>query len=670
MAIQKLIAFITEIHHAYISIQSRQDGATKRARTSSKTSSETIQAVRPWTSSNDTMQLASASVSFRTMVENMRTVSRRYQNSPAISKILKPFARTLKQVSSTDDLALAFYKQTQILLSFIDSTYDANKIARLREANEFVPVNTIALAGCPEKLLALASELLKTPEMPYVFKNLLEFHGQKNIRMPLYFIARVHSDLDAFVQKQPLPSYYNDFPLYMADVMQPAISSSFASADEKPEPEPVADEDCVATQYKSPFDIDSAPTVSDEDCVETHMLPSPPLSPPITTDEDCVVAEPTNTTDEDCVVVEPTDTLESLTVDERAANLEIMPLVVRSATRLLKDYQPLATLETDRLNLEYNTMTNMLNTSLVISERGKERLDKYKKDQTQADKDAHLVGELGTLLDDMKKKEKDLRDRQERFYETSGFRAPKKQLIQMLPVAKSNATWDAVWADKNRILSTDVRGTPLKQHDFESLIRETAWLNDEIVNSVFGYLDRAINTAAGITDHKKQTRKCYTVSSLFISRLEADVKASISSFKRQGITKTNLLDVDTILLPICSRSHWTLLAILPSRRIITHIDPMLSVSDQRRITLAEGLLHAVLEERWNRAEWRVETIPAPRQTNGYDCGVFTITNGMCLALGINPAVAYTAGEMPEQRLRLAATLLNKGFTGDYDLSVF
>jgi Ulp1 family protease len=77
---------------------------------------------------------------------------------------------------------------------------------------------------------------------------------------------------------------------------------------------------------------------------------------------------------------------------------------------------------------------------------------------------------------------------------------------------------------------------------------------------------------------------------------------------------------------------------------------------------------AILKEDFKEDEWVVVRHEAPLQTNGYDCGVHTITNGMCIALGLNAIDTYASHEMPLQRLRIAAMLINGGFTGDFDLA--
>jgi Ulp1 family protease len=132
-----------------------------------------------------------------------------------------------------------------------------------------------------------------------------------------------------------------------------------------------------------------------------------------------------------------------------------------------------------------------------------------------------------------------------------------------------------------------------------------------------------------------------------------------------------LLDIDTVLIPICAQSHWTLAVIRPGKRTVAHLDSMRGGRGDRNVKakLLE-LVAFILEDQFVEAEWSAIDYEAPLQTNGWDCGVFTITNAMCLAVGLNPKSSYTEGELTLQRRRLAAMLLNEGFKGEFSLDGF
>ncbi|KAK7403585.1 hypothetical protein QQX98_010637 [Neonectria punicea] len=263
------------------------------------------------------------------------------------------------------------------------------------------------------------------------------------------------------------------------------------------------------------------------------------------------------------------------------------------------------------------------------------------------------------------------RELEERLASSGGLRVPTQTLVGAIPFEWQTRAQDTLRAAASTTLATTGEGVDLRRHDFAKVVPATEWLNDEIVNGSLNWLDQAINSAAGIKDVKRNTRKCLAMSSFFFKRLqEQGVARTQRTLRRYGVEKKNLLDVDTILLPICERSHWTLLVIRPSKRTVAHMDSLNSRGNAVNTNIALAWMKDVLEETFLEAEWKVMRHEAPRQTNGYDCGVHTITNAMCLALGLSPIDSYAATDMPAQRIRLASMLLNGGFKGEFDLRVY
>jgi sentrin-specific protease 1 len=121
-------------------------------------------------------------------------------------------------------------------------------------------------------------------------------------------------------------------------------------------------------------------------------------------------------------------------------------------------------------------------------------------------------------------------------------------------------------------------------------------------------------------------------------------------------------------MPVCQGHHWTLIAVEPRKRTISHFDSLNpSGSDEKRF-LTKEWIKAVLGDAYVEEDWQFVKHAAPRQTNGWDCGVHTVLNGLCLGLGIDPSTAYGSEELPELRKQLAAMLLNGGFKGEFDLA--
>ncbi|EGS23735.1 specific protease-like protein [Thermochaetoides thermophila DSM 1495] len=249
----------------------------------------------------------------------------------------------------------------------------------------------------------------------------------------------------------------------------------------------------------------------------------------------------------------------------------------------------------------------------------------------------------------------------------SGLRPPARQLITPLSEEWRSRVEAARNANPATELAKTLEGQPLVRRDFEEkLLPATAWLNDNVIIGAIFYIADYVNTKKGAPN---QEPKCTAFTSFFWPRLLSHGPGGCGRLlRRANVRKANFLDIDTILIPICESSHWTLAVIRPGRRTVSHLDSMAAGRGSERVKakLLE-LVKFVLEDQFVEAEWQAVDFQAPRQTNGWDCGVFTITNAICLALGVDPAQAYTEAQLPLQRQRIAAVLLNGGFKGDFTL---
>ncbi|KAI1753102.1 hypothetical protein F4782DRAFT_529831 [Xylaria castorea] len=207
----------------------------------------------------------------------------------------------------------------------------------------------------------------------------------------------------------------------------------------------------------------------------------------------------------------------------------------------------------------------------------------------------------------------------------------------------------------------------LKPRDFAKLVPPTAWLNDDCVHSTLCCLAAYINKKANVKP-KVGPPKCVAVSSLYWKAFCGDHKKLYPRpFSRKwNMTPDNFLKVDTILIPVNSNSHWTLIAIRPSRRTVSYLDSFHHRNDAQ-LRHAYQWLQLFLGDKFVPEDWETKEFSSPQQTNAWDCGMFVITNAMCLALGISP-MCYDEEKMPMQRQRIAAMLLNGGFQGEFDLS--
>ncbi|PFH55028.1 hypothetical protein XA68_10964 [Ophiocordyceps unilateralis] len=285
-----------------------------------------------------------------------------------------------------------------------------------------------------------------------------------------------------------------------------------------------------------------------------------------------------------------------------------------------------------------------------------------------AEEEAKRLAEEEELAAERREAEQKLTE--ESFSVARGLRLPRRPLVFPPSKVWIDLAHSTLRATASRTLAKTSEGSDLRRHDFATVVPSTQWLNDEIINGSLLWMDKAINEAAGIEDVRRQTRKCLTLNSFFFKDLlNKGPCGTERKLRRCGVNKNNFLDVETVLLPICDRSHWTMLVVRPGRRCVMHLDSLNSQGSSAFTTLTLLWLKEVLQEKFVASEWTVVKEQIPVQMNGHDCGVFAITNAICLALGLSPVHSYTAADMPMQRIRIACMLLNGGFSGDFDLGV-
>ncbi|KAK4043619.1 hypothetical protein C8A01DRAFT_32351 [Parachaetomium inaequale] len=299
--------------------------------------------------------------------------------------------------------------------------------------------------------------------------------------------------------------------------------------------------------------------------------------------------------------------------------------------------------------------------------------EKRKREEEEAlrEEERRLEESIRQREEELRREEAARRQKEaDEFAALTGLRPPTRPLITSLSDDWHARVTNAARANPSAELVKTLEGQPLTRRDFEEkLLPPTAWLNDNVIIGSILHIADYINKAKGATD---QEPKCAAFTSYFWPRvLSHGPSACGRLLRRAGVRKANLLDIDTILIPICAQSHWTLAVIRPGKRTVAHIDSMRGGRGHEDVKakLLE-LVRFILEDQFVEADWRAVDYPAPRQTNGWDCGVFTITNAMCMAVGLNPKLAYTERELTLQRRRLAAMLLNEGFKGEFSLDGF
>ena len=114
-----------------------------------------------------------------------------------------------------------------------------------------------------------------------------------------------------------------------------------------------------------------------------------------------------------------------------------------------------------------------------------------------------------------------------------------------------------------------------------------------------------------------------------------------------------------------------MVVVSPVRKTIEVFDSMHGDS-RDKVATTKLWLKGELGRSYVESEWTVVEDPVyrgrgkgPTQNNINDCGVFAVTTAKMIVLGVDP-MAVSAGDMPLQRRRLVAELLNGGFSGEFE----
>jgi Ulp1 family protease len=253
-------------------------------------------------------------------------------------------------------------------------------------------------------------------------------------------------------------------------------------------------------------------------------------------------------------------------------------------------------------------------------------------------------------------------------------RLPKKPLVQ--PLARK---WDeqvngAIQTnDQGKVVTTSIGGTELIPKDFWTLLGQRSWLNDEIINSYIEWVVDAANKLAPPNPpvgKEKLIPKYIAHNSFFYENITKKGPTSTDRLmKRKGAPGKSLLQVDTVIVPICRSSHWTVGVVRPVVKTIEYFDSFGGRSRLGRefTQHMRAWLQHQLGDGYVAGEWKEPDTGCASQTNGWDCGVFVCTNAFCVAFGLETS-CYLERDMEMQRRRIAAVLINRGFHGDFSWS--
>ena len=327
---------------------------------------------------------------------------------------------------------------------------------------------------------------------------------------------------------------------------------------------------------------------------------------------------------------------------------------------------------------------------LTISTRRSSLRRREKEDQAQKLRDAIAAKEKARKEKEEaeEKARKDKEEAEERARikaeeeeerkKTGGRRIPIERVIQSLPPG---------WDEKVRInmakgmreqLALTSVGNPLTRRDFGMVLPQPGtgddtigWLNDEVIS---GYLQAVVDYGHRAMGHPRGAKpRMHAFSPFFYTTLKERGYDAVKRWSARGkIGGNDLKTVEYVFIP-CNptRSHWTLIVVSPIRKTIEVFDSMHG-SSLDKVDTTKKWLKGELGRSYIDSEWTVIEDPVyrdkgkgPTQNNHSDCGVFAVTTAKMLVLGVDP-MAVSAEDMPLQRRRVVAELLNGGFSGDFE----
>lgn len=223
---------------------------------------------------------------------------------------------------------------------------------------------------------------------------------------------------------------------------------------------------------------------------------------------------------------------------------------------------------------------------------------------------------------------------------------------------------DAMLLPNSRKVATTLSGDRLTRKDLATCYTRGEWLNDEVINAYLEVLIdhlRRSNNNAGRLDKPR----FHAFSTFFFSNLRDRGYQSVRRWaSRAKVGGQDLLNVDSIFVPVHNQAHWTLIVVRPMDRTIEGFDSLGSVC-KHHVDLIKTWLEGELGGNFVEEEWKVPTSSgSPQQTNGSDCGIFTLSTAKAVALGVDP-LSYAAGDIPLLRMKVVAELMNGGLEGDF-----
>ena len=195
----------------------------------------------------------------------------------------------------------------------------------------------------------------------------------------------------------------------------------------------------------------------------------------------------------------------------------------------------------------------------------------------------------------------------------------------------------------NKHVKIFIEDIHLIKKDFDSL-NSGEWVNDQIINAYFRLL-------AG---------KCLnmqSVSTFFMTKIDqCGVQLSYLTLKNLAI-----FSFEYTLIPVFYKpNHWSLMIFKRDEAEIIFIDSLGKNGDNYMQKLKSYLRYVCYAEKREEVEIKLKHETGPQQTNGYDCGVFTMASGRSFCInGKISSTSFKSSHMGHVRRIIKFELLKR-----------
>mmetsp|Transcript_26381 Transcript_26381/g.77020 ORF Transcript_26381/g.77020 Transcript_26381/m.77020 type:complete len:346 (-) Transcript_26381:78-1115(-) len=212
----------------------------------------------------------------------------------------------------------------------------------------------------------------------------------------------------------------------------------------------------------------------------------------------------------------------------------------------------------------------------------------------------------------------------------------------------------------------EINNTPITRKDIATL-KPLEWLNDEVINC---FVELLRQHASEAEQAGEPLPKVHIFSSLFYTKLAESPEYTYGNVRRwTKRAKVDLFSRDLVIVPINQgNSHWTLGLINLRQKRFEFIDSMHG-SDGGRLAVLRRYLKDEHQDKKGAPldlgeDWVDISYTAadgtPRQTNGFDCGMFMSRTAEYLVR--DAVLDFTQADMPNLRRRMVFELSQKALT--------